>query len=254
MARKKNVDPTGNSQSSRNRAYLSIQRKIASGELPAGGAVSELALAKELGISRTPIRESIGQLIAEGLLEQSPNRGVVVVQMRRSDIVDLYELREALEVYVVGKVARQQIARSDLARLRKLADETLVLKDELTQTGATTLNAEQMHRQVASDLSFHTLLMRLAGNIRILKVVNETRLLIRIFAMKHRGHEVAELEEIHRQHGEILHAVAERDPERAMNLLTNHIQASRQERLSEFDHWEHEASLRENLPVFFGDR
>src|SRR5262249_11400151 len=98
MAKKKSADSHGTSRSSRERAYLYIQRKIGSGELPGGGAVSELALAKEIGISRTPIRESIGQLIAEGLLEQSPNRGVVVVQMRRSDIVDLYELREALEV------------------------------------------------------------------------------------------------------------------------------------------------------------
>jgi len=67
-------------QSIRERAYIYIQRKIASGELRPGRSVSELALSKELGSSRTPIREAIGQLVAEGLLEQVHNRGAVVVQ------------------------------------------------------------------------------------------------------------------------------------------------------------------------------
>jgi DNA-binding GntR family transcriptional regulator len=82
----------------RAKAYLHIQRKIAAGELPTGSALSELALAKGLGSSLTPIREAIGQLVAEGFLEQTPNRGAVVVQLTRQDIVELYELREALEV------------------------------------------------------------------------------------------------------------------------------------------------------------
>src|SRR5580658_1370278 len=90
----------------RDQAYLYIQRKILAGDLQAGKAVSELTIAKELGSSRTPIREALGQLVAEGLLEQIPNRGAVVVQFGRQDIIDLFELREALEAYAVEKVAR----------------------------------------------------------------------------------------------------------------------------------------------------
>ena len=93
----------------RDQAYAYIQKKILSGDLPAGGAVSELNIAKELGSSRTPIREALGQLVAEGLLEQIPNRGAVVVQFGRQDIVDLFELREALEAFAVEKVARGRL-------------------------------------------------------------------------------------------------------------------------------------------------
>ena len=110
----------------RERAYVYIQRKIAAQELKGGGAISELLLAKEMGISRTPIREAIGQLVAEGLLEQIPNRGVVVVQLNRRDIIDLYELREALEVYAVSKVAQYTVNPFDLSRLRELAEGVLV--------------------------------------------------------------------------------------------------------------------------------
>jgi len=169
---KKSVEPGRRTaaDSMRTKAYTHIQRKIAAGELAAGSALSELALAKELGSSRTPIREAIGQLVAEGFLEQTPNRGAVVVQLTRQDIVELYELREALEVYAVGKAARERFRTSGLERLQGLADEIPTLKAELEISGGDTLNARQMHRFVASDLGFHTLLMRMAGNARILKV------------------------------------------------------------------------------------
>ena len=78
----------------RERAYFLIQQKIVSGELMAGAAISEVSLAKELNSSRTPIREAIGQLVSEGVLEQIPNRGTIVTQFDRQDILELYELRK----------------------------------------------------------------------------------------------------------------------------------------------------------------
>ncbi|MGH9613600.1 MAG: GntR family transcriptional regulator, partial [Bryobacteraceae bacterium] len=188
-----------------------------------------------------------------GLLEQIPNRGAVVVQLTRHDIVDLYELREALEVYAAGKAARLPATPGDLDRLKSLADGILVLKKEMVKAGQAELNPEQMHRFVIGDLGFHTLLVRVAANGRILKVVNETRLLIRIFAIQRRGHNAADLERIYQQHCDVLRAVSERNPERAMRILAEHIQNSQRERLAELDHWERESSLRSSVPIFFED-
>src|SRR5579884_1684081 len=240
-----------NNQSIREKAYVHIQRKIASGEMRPGDAVSELALSKELGSSRTPIREAIGQLVSEGLLEQVHNRGAIVVQLTRQDIIDLYELREALEVYAVAKVAREGASRGDLERLGALTNEVLLLRDELRESSETALNGKQMHRFVTCDLSFHTLLIRMAANARITKVLNETRLLIRIFAMHRQGHTADLLERIHRYHSAVLRAVSRKDAEAAAKALSEHIKASQRERLEDFDHWEREASLRETLPLFF---
>ena len=235
----------------RERAYLHIQREIATGALPAGTPISELALSKRLGSSRTPIREAIGQLVAEGLLEQTPNRGAVVVELTRQDIVDLYELREALEVYATGKAARQTSRPADIQKLRDLTECISNLQQDLEKSGRGALDSEQMQRFVTFDLHFHTLLMRMAANGRILRIVNETRLLIRIFAMRHWGHDKEELARIHQQHLELLNAVAERQPDLAMRLIADHIQTSRRERLDEFDHWERENSLHASVPVFF---
>jgi len=243
---------TADNRSLRERAYLHIQRKIAVGELPAGSRVSELVLARELGISRTPIREAMGQLVAEGLLDQTPSQGAEVVRLTRQDIIELYELREALEVYAVGKAARKPPNRVELDRIQQCADAMLAVGDELRSSGGDTLNAEQMHRLVASDLAFHALLVRLAANARMLKVVNDTRLLMRIFfGMRRNGHSLAELEQIHRYHCDVLSAVAEQDRERAMQVLADHIQVSLRERLAEFDQREQEAALQESMPRFF---
>lgn len=250
MSPTRSASPRG-SRPIRERAYLLIQQKIARGELRPGANVSEVALAQELGSSRTPIREALGQLVAEGFLEQTPNRGAVVVQLKRQDIVDLYELREALEVYAVGKAARRASSPQEFKRLRELADEIRTLENELRESNQTELNSKQMHRFIACDLGFHILLMRMAANARILKLVNETRLLIRIFAMHRKGHDLQALERIHQQHCEVLEALAAHDPEQGMRLLSSHIQASQRERLEEYDLWESEASLQEAQPVFF---
>jgi DNA-binding GntR family transcriptional regulator len=225
------------------KAYQLIQHKIAIGELRAGTLISELAISKELGSSRTPVREAAGQLLAEGLLDLGPGGGIVVTQLTRQGIIDLYELREALEVFAVGRAAREGVKPADRKRLESLLDETQVLIRELKESGKPELNAEQMKRFAISDLGFHALLIRMAANARILKVVNDTRLMIRIFAIQRSGHKREELERIYKHHRAILQAVIDCDTDGARKLLAEHIQASGRERLEEFDLWERENHL-----------
>jgi DNA-binding GntR family transcriptional regulator len=237
----------------RDRAYLHIQRKILSGDLQTGKAVSELTIAKELGSSRTPIREALGQLIAEGLLEQIPNRGAVVVQFGRQDIIDLFELREALEAFAVEKIARRNIHPDELERLQSLVDEILALKKELDRSGREALNTSQRQQLVRSDMGFHALLIQAAENPRISKVVNSTRLLIRIFATRSLPRET-DLEWVYQHHSEVLQAVAAQDAERAVGVVRKHIQTSLKYRLEEFDRWQREKLLRDDLPPLLAGR
>lgn len=247
MARNRNS--SGHSEALvREQAYAHIQRKIVSGELRAGEAVSELQIAKELGSSRTPIREALGQLVAVGLLEQTPNRGAVVIQFRRQDIIDLFELREALEAFAVGKVAQQSLRQSDLDRLRMLVSEIAELKIDLERGAGQELNPAQVQQFIRSDIGFHTLLLRMADNVRISKLVNDTRLLLRIFATRGMP-KAAELGVIHRQHTAVLEAVACGDVQRAREAIAIHIRTSLQDRLDEFDTWEREASLEKIAPL-----
>jgi DNA-binding GntR family transcriptional regulator len=235
----------------RQRAYLEIQKRIATGDLPPGSAISELDLARELGSSRTPIREAISQLVAEGLLEQNEVGGVFVIQLTRENIIDTYELREALEIYAVGKVARLGLLRPvDKEQLHSLVNRIKELHDELTSSGLPALDEVQTNRLLAADLSFHALLIGLSQNVRINKVVNDTRLLLRIFTIRRESHDVPTLERIRFEHNELLESIENRDEPTTCRLLSAHIQASQRERLEEYDQHLREASMRKSLPAF----
>lgn len=229
--------------SARERAYEFIQGKILSGEWIGGTVVSELALSKEMAISRTPIREAVRQLAGEGFLEQAPNRVMAVATLTRADIADLYELREAIEVYAVGKAARFALGGGHLERLRGFLCDCEALVIDLEKGGKGRLDEEQMQRFIDADLGFHTLLLHTAANRRMLKLVSETRLLIRIFSIRRDGHNAEQLRAINRQHAEILDSVVAGRREEAKAVLGEHIRVSGQERMEAYDHWERERVL-----------
>ena len=241
----------GNHKSARERAYAYIQQKIAGRELPAGKAISEVALAAELGISRTPVHEAIRQLLGEGLMEEDSNGSIVVVRLTRRDFVELYELRSVLEAHAVSKIARRTLEDKDIGRLRALTGEIKTLRSELVKSRKKTLNDAQMRRFEVADISFHTFLMSIAENAAALKIFNKVRYLIGAFAARHAGHSAEALTRIHSEHLDMIHALADGDVEKAKRVITQHIETSQQERLAEYSYWEREALVRNQIQGFF---
>jgi DNA-binding GntR family transcriptional regulator len=235
----------------RKRAYKAIQNRILKGELSSGDPVSDLVLSRDLGISRTPVREAISQLVAEGLLDQPASGGTIVTRLTRQDIVELYELREALETYAVRMAARRGLDPGDLAALEDICGEIAQMAAKLERGGQRRLDRAAMQRFISIDLMFHTLLLRGGGNRRIVKVVNGTRLLIRIFSIRLEGHTAALLQSIAAAHRAIVEAVKAGNAEEAVRHLAEHLRASRAERLEEFDSEERRAQMRlEDLMPF----
>jgi len=236
-------------QSIGEKAYLYLRTRILSGELAPGAALSEASIARELGNSRGPLREAIRRLTAEGFLRQAPTGGSAVVEFSRRDVAELYELREALEVYAVGKAAEHKLRETDVEALKRAVDEVLLLRDELEASGRAELGTDEMRRFIRMDLQFHTLLVRAAANSRILKVVADTRVLLNIFAIRRKGHDAGQLTQIHRYHSKILAAIVRGDPQAAMRLLGEHIRLSKEERLKEHDDRERDAALLDSHSV-----
>lgn len=90
------------------RAYLSLRGEILDGDLLAGTVLAEVEQSQRLGVSRTPLREALGRLAAEGLVSPHSGRGVVVTDVSADNVVELYELREALEVQAARLAARRR--------------------------------------------------------------------------------------------------------------------------------------------------
>jgi DNA-binding GntR family transcriptional regulator len=231
-------------ESLQEKAYQYIQAKILSGGYSGGEVLSEQALSREIGVSRTPVREALGKLTGEGFLEQVRGRGTSVKRPSRTDVVELFELREALELYAVGKVARRGLPEREARRLEELCDQLAAMADELERRGDRRLSRGEMERFLSNDLQYHLLILRAAGNRRIVKLVRDARLLIRILAMPHETHDLEQLRRIHSDHRGILDAVLGGDSVRSMGLCETHIRRSRQQRLDEYERWERISQMR----------
>lgn len=218
----------------RDQAYKHIHGKLLAGELPAGHVVSEHSLAREIGISRTPVREAIQRLEQEGVLEQVPRYGTIVRRPERRDLEELYQLREALEPYAVSQVAGR-LSAEDLVTLGKLCDEIRSIAALLKKTPRAVVDTDLMRRLLSADLGFHMVLLRASGNRRLMKIIADSRVLTRIFGTPRQEHDLDVIEETHRFHRDILEAVKQGNARRAQQLMAEHIRASMREALEHYD-------------------
>ena len=234
----------------RQQAYRQLQHRILSGRVPSGSLVSELSLAKELGMSRSPVREAIQQLQIEGLVEQVPRRGTIVRSPQRRDIVELYELREAVESYAACRAA-ERIGATDLAMLDTLCREIEGIANELRQAGAESLDAPMMQRFLTADMGFHTVLIRASGNRRIMKIIGDSHVMTRIFVTRIFGtpHDLKKVNAAHRYHGRILQVVKQSDGEAARQLMIEHVRGSLQDTLQQYDRLQTQHDISRPIPL-----
>ena len=101
-----------------------LRQRIVEGQIAPGTKLNERELSEVLKVSRTPLREAIKMLAAEGLVELLPNRGAVVAQLSEQDIADTFEVIAGLEGQA-GELAAQRIGEAELAEIRALHYEML---------------------------------------------------------------------------------------------------------------------------------
>jgi DNA-binding GntR family transcriptional regulator len=133
--------------------YLSLKDEILSNRLRPGSKLVHQSVAERLGVSRTPVRESLERLYQEGLLFRIKNRGYYVAEIDAKEVADLYETRLALELHTLGRLFEQSLAPADLARLEALH----------AKYGAC-LGVDNTRQRTATDRDFHLDLARIAGN------------------------------------------------------------------------------------------
>lgn len=100
------------------KVYLSLEEQIISQKLRPGESVTEMKLSRELGVSRTPVREALQRLDREGLIKLIPNKGAVVLGISEKDLIDIYKIRMRLE----GLAARIAAENTNLEFCRELCD------------------------------------------------------------------------------------------------------------------------------------
>ena len=114
------------------RAYDHIVAKLVTGELPPGSRLSNRALGVEIGVSAIPVREAISQLQSEGLVEVQAGAGAFVPEPSYEELLDIYDLREAVECHAIGKTGGV-LDEDTLAELAEHLDAMAEVADQLRQ-------------------------------------------------------------------------------------------------------------------------
>jgi DNA-binding GntR family transcriptional regulator len=127
-------------------AATRLRAMITSGELPPGTRLREVQLGEKLGVSRTPLREALRTLAAEGLVNQLPNRSMVVAELNAPDIEHLYRVFGAVEG-LAGELAAERITEAQLAEMGRLLSRMVELHGAGERAEYMRINQE-IHRMV----------------------------------------------------------------------------------------------------------
>ena len=215
-------------------AYKHLSDKLLNGQLTPGQKISEPALAKQLGISRTPVREAIQRLQNEGLLQQVPSSGTYVAQTNRVPLIETYEIRLALETMAVRKVA-ERIRPRDLAKLKKCCDQMKSIINTMQKKKIDGIEGDLLVKFLSADMDFHLTIMKLAGNRTALKLITDAHMRNRIFGYLCRYRDLDHARQTLSVHSNIVKAVTEHDADAAYKLLYDHIELSMTEAIEVLD-------------------
>lgn len=190
-----------------------LEDAIVRGELAAGSALNEVALAKLLGVSRIPVREALRRLQGRRLVEWLPNSGPQVLSISQDMIVEVFVVREALEG-MAARLAAERITKS------QLADLAGTLKRARATTRRGTIPDDP-------DLGFHALIAQASGNAELIELLTtKYYTLLRIY--RHRSASRSNrVSTAYDEHSDILHALKRHDPDAAESAMRRHIARAR---------------------------
>jgi DNA-binding GntR family transcriptional regulator len=201
----------GSRTSLRDEAITTLQAAIIAGELRPHIVYSAPALAAQLNMSATPVREAVLDLVKEGLVETVRNKGFRVVELAAAELDELTELRLLIEVPSVRTLARRGLHAPEYRMLQQLAGQI---------ERAAVRNDMVAHNK--ADLEFHTELLGLLGNKTLVATVRSLRVRSRLYGMSALADSGQLLPTSH-EHGELLDLIRNKDSAGAVRLMRQHI-------------------------------
>lgn len=193
--------------------YERLLKGILSGELRSGSTINVRALAKELGVSRIPIRDALLRLVAEGLVNNSDSRIATVARFTRKEAADVFVVREALEC-TSARLAAERITAAQLTELREIIE----------QAAGIPTDGDRKVESFDLDNKFHGLIATTAGNDALAKEVvrfNQRVWVVQLVRLNASVELDARVE-----HLAIVDALAAGDGDAAEDAMRRHVQNS----------------------------
>ena len=191
--------------------FLQLKAMIVEGEIAPGSKLNERALAETLSVSRTPIREAIRRLAADGLVELINNRGAIALQLKKEDVLHSFELMAELEGFS-GELAAKRISKEALSEIEALHYEMLACHSRKDLSGYYKLNS-QIHQHI--NLA--------AGNPVLTNTYAQVN--ARLQALRFRSNQdQAKWDEAVLEHEEMVAALKAADGQRMRKVLMQHLE------------------------------
>lgn len=202
------------------RAYQGIRHAILSGALPGGSHLPEEALAQMTGTSRTPVREALRRLVAEGLA-RADNRHRYVADFSYQELKIVFNIRARLESYA-SRIAAELIAEAEIAELERIVEQI----DKIGDTD----DPAQVRLFADLNTRFHTTIVGATRSIQMqslsAQAISLPLELIKQFVWEQR----VNIARSNNQHRDIVAALRARDPEWAETAMSGHILSTRPRR------------------------
>ncbi|MDO4574907.1 MAG: GntR family transcriptional regulator [Planctomycetia bacterium] len=202
-----------------------IQERILSGELRPGMRLSEVSMAKELNVSRTPLREAFSTLISQGILTRLPTGAVFVREVTGEEVRDIYEMRLWLEPGA-AQVAAEKISESQLQILRECCEKGTRLCERIgdgTIPVSEYAQCQYVH-MVEIDIPFHLTLCEATGNSILHPFMRRLRILQRSWIpLPIRTFSAEDYPRVTQEHWEIYEAVACHEGLLALERVQRHV-------------------------------
>ena len=193
--------------------FENIREAIINGHLKPGERLMEIQLAEELGVSRTPVREAIRKLELEGFVVMIPRKGAYVTDITIKDIVDVFELRWALEA-LAAELAAERATEEEIEQMERHLLELAKVVEE-----------QDVKKIVEIDTKFHETIYTASRNKRLGQILS----LLGELIQRYRTLTLSKSERIKvtmEEHRAIVEALAARDPQRAGRLAQEHIESA----------------------------
>jgi DNA-binding GntR family transcriptional regulator len=191
-----------------------LRERIFSGELMPGMFLDEIQLAEQMKISRTPLREALKVLTAEGLVRHEPRRGCFVNEVTEQDLDEIFPVIALLE----GRCAFEAARNASEADLQAL--------EELHQKLARHAKARRINEYYDTNFAIHEMIIALAGNRWLAGVIGDLRKIVKLARLQ-QLHAPGRLEQSLSEHLAVFAALKARDPEGAEAAMRTHLTRQR---------------------------
>jgi DNA-binding GntR family transcriptional regulator len=202
------------------RAYAEVKRMIVTGEAAPGSFLSERQLGQRLGMSKTPVHVALERLEAEGFVSVSPQQGIVVRDMSIQDIVEHYEMRQAIEAFVVSKLAGK-LDSEQINRLRaNLAEQKKSLR------------TKDVRNTVELDAAFHLLLCEFVANSQLTRLMEQSRERIHQVILRAAQLDPTRMQDSLDEHTRIVELIIAGNADHASKEIVAHLESGKQRHLN----------------------